>query len=238
MQCIPTSHSSQASVVSSAVLETELTVSVSQKSTDTQSASTKITSRNTSATEISCESTPQNSQHSTYSLADSLVRLFQSLGNGKGLPTPEDLSFLRSSASSGIRDLTYCYLRTSRGFSVTTEGLHFPPSSSRLMNWGMTSSGRCLTARISACPRNVGGSLLSDILEECHDRKYFLSPEKLRYYLKTNFGAALYTVVKDCGVCGAILANGEPPSVAIRSDTLPQLNANDCRASRTDGPKE
>ena len=44
-----------------------------------------------------------------------------------------------------------------------------------LQNWGMTSNGKCLTARITESPRTGKGSSLSEILEEHPDQKYFLS---------------------------------------------------------------
>ena len=51
----------------------------------------------------------------------------------------------------------------------------FSRYSTRFGNWGMTSSGRCLTARISESRRIGSGCSLSDILEELPDPKYFLS---------------------------------------------------------------
>jgi hypothetical protein len=43
------------------------------------------------------------------------------------------------------------------------------------MNWGMTSNGSVLTARISESHRIGNEYLLSEILEESPDQKYFLS---------------------------------------------------------------
>src|SRR3990167_2877084 len=50
-----------------------------------------------------------------------------------------------------------------------------PQSSPRLMSWGMTSNGKCLTARISESPRIGKECSLLEILEERPDQKYFLS---------------------------------------------------------------
>lgn len=48
--------------------------------------------------------------------------------------------------------------------------------SKRLMSWGMTANGKCLTAKITESPRIESECSLSDILEEHPDQKYFLSP--------------------------------------------------------------
>lgn len=47
------------------------------------------------------------------------------------------------------------------------------------MNWGMTSSGRYSTARITASPSTENACTLSEILEEHPDPKYFLPPDRV-----------------------------------------------------------
>jgi hypothetical protein len=51
------------------------------------------------------------------------------------------------------------------------------------MNWGMTCNGSVLTARISESHRIGSESLLSEILEDTPDRKYFLSDSALQKML-------------------------------------------------------
>jgi hypothetical protein len=48
------------------------------------------------------------------------------------------------------------------------------------MNWGMTSNGNVLTARISESHRIGSESLLSEILEDTPDQKYFLSEDVMQ----------------------------------------------------------
>jgi hypothetical protein len=66
-------------------------------------------------------------------------------------------------------------LENVKGLLSHDNGRTFKPSSPRLLNWGMVSNGKCLTARISASPRTGNGCSLSDILEESVEEKYFLS---------------------------------------------------------------
>jgi hypothetical protein len=57
------------------------------------------------------------------------------------------------------------------------------------MNWGMTCNGSVLTARISESHRIGSESLLSEILEDTPDPKYFLSEEvmqKIAYNTEVN----------------------------------------------------
>src|SRR6266566_929813 len=110
--------------------------------------------------------TPPHFQTSTYSAEDFRARASQLLESGEDLPTREELCFLRSLVSPQIKDLDFYCLRTSKDFSPTILASLLRPSSKRLMNWGMTSNGRCLTARISASPRIGKECSLSDILEE------------------------------------------------------------------------
>jgi hypothetical protein len=69
------------------------------------------------------------------------------------------------------------------------------------MSWGMTSNGKCLTARITESPRTGKECSLSDILEEHVDQKYFLSEKAVAGILNhkeknkakgNGFGATLH----------------------------------------------
>jgi hypothetical protein len=130
------------------------------------------------------KSTPQHSPTSTFSAADFRARASQLLENEEDLPTREELSSLRSRVLPQIKDLDFYCLKTSKGFSRTILASLLRPSSKRLMNWGMTSNGKCLTASISESPRIGKECSLSEILEEHIDPKYFLSTDATRYIFK------------------------------------------------------
>jgi site-specific DNA-cytosine methylase len=66
-------------------------------------------------------------------------------------------------------------LENVKGLLSHDKGKRSLPSSPRLMNWGMTVNGKCLTAKISESHRTGKECSLSDILEEQVDQKYFLS---------------------------------------------------------------
>jgi hypothetical protein len=67
-----------------------------------------------------------------------------------------------------------------RDSSTTTEEEPLELSSQVWMNWGMTSNGNVLTARISESHRIGSESLLSEILEDTPDQKYFLSEDVMQ----------------------------------------------------------
>jgi hypothetical protein len=67
-----------------------------------------------------------------------------------------------------------------RDSSTMTEDEPLELSSQVWMNWGMTSNGSVLTARISESHRIGNESLLSEILEDTPDPKYFLSEDVMQ----------------------------------------------------------
>ncbi len=67
-------------------------------------------------------------------------------------------------------------LRTSKAYSITTEGTHLEQSSPRLMNWGMMQNGKYLTAKITESHKTERGCSLSDILEDEGGREVFPIP--------------------------------------------------------------
>jgi hypothetical protein len=121
------------------------------------------------------KSTPQLFPTSTVSFEDSLVRLLASLEKGEVLKIPEERSSLNLREYCEQNSLDYSSLRMLRDCSVTTTERLSAPSLPRLMSWGMTVNGKCLTAKITECHRTGSESSLSDILEEHPDPKYFLS---------------------------------------------------------------
>jgi hypothetical protein len=95
--------------------------------------------------------------------------------NEVDLMTREVRSSLKSLGLLNKNSHAFYCLRTSKGFYLTTKELRSTQSSPRLMSWGMTVNGKCLTARISESHKTGKECSLSDILEEQVDQKYFLS---------------------------------------------------------------
>jgi len=139
-----------------------------------------------SSKETSEQLTLMEYQNTTSSVRDFLANLSVLLGSGEDLKILEAHSSLRYAESYGLKDLAIYGLRTSGGFSPTMTVLPSKPLSERWMNWGMTVSGRCLTARISASPRTGRGCSLSDILEESPDQKYFLSEKAVKFIMEVS----------------------------------------------------
>jgi hypothetical protein len=112
-----------------------------------------------------------------YSLEDFHAQLFQLRESEQDSPQliHEVLSFLKSAESLAVKESHMYSLKMLRDSSTTTEGEPLQLSSQVWMNWGMTSNGNVLTARISESHRTEKGCSLSEILEENPDPKYFLS---------------------------------------------------------------
>lgn len=123
------------------------------------------------------KSTQKNYPTLTASSVASLVKHLVSQENDGASRIPEVRSFLTSHGFLGKNNHAILSLRTSKGFYLTTKETHSAPSLPRLMNWGTTVNGKCLTAKTSAYHKTEKGSTLSDILEEHPDPKYFLSQE-------------------------------------------------------------
>lgn len=114
------------------------------------------------------------------SVEDFRARLSALLESEQDLKILEGLCSLRLLGSHLFSDLNIYSLKTSQDSSTMTTEIHSRPSSERWMNWGMMRNGKCSTARILASPRTESGCLLSDILEEQVDERYFLSEEIAR----------------------------------------------------------
>jgi hypothetical protein len=87
----------------------------------------------------------------------------------------EVASFLKFAESCGVSISHTFFLRTSKDFSTMTQEELSQSFSPAWMNWGMTHNGNVLTARILESRSTEKESLLSEILEENPDQKYFLS---------------------------------------------------------------
>jgi hypothetical protein len=74
-------------------------------------------------------------------------------------------------------------LKMLRDSSTTTEDEPLESSSLVWMNWGTTSNGSVLTAKISESRKIGNGYSLSEILEDTPDQKYFLSDSALQKML-------------------------------------------------------
>ena len=153
------------------------------KSTNTQSKYMKGTSMTHPTSETSQKSTQTNYQTSTASWAASHAKHFLSQGSEKDLKTREGHSSSTLREYCEQNNLDYSSLKTLKDFSVTTVDELSKPSSKRLMNWGTTANGKCLTLRTSESHKTGKGSTLSDILEEHPDPKYFLSQEQTKKIL-------------------------------------------------------
>ena len=140
------------------------------------------------------EFTLMKSPIATYSLEDFRVQLFRLLDEEQD--SAQKIhgvhSFLKSAESSVVKESHMYSLKMLRGFSTTTEEEPLESSSLVWMNWGMTSNGSVLTARISESHRTESGYSLSEILEENPDQKYFLSEDAMqRMVYKTEKNKAL-----------------------------------------------
>ena len=153
------------------------TTTTSTQFRPTTQDSTKKTSRQTSLS-----LNPKTFQTTTFSVRDSLARVFQSLERGVGSRTPEGLFSLKSPEFSEIKNLKWFYWKTSRDSFLTTLTRHSESSSTPFGNWGMWDITKCLTARISES-RRTGSVSLSSVLEENVPQKYFLSDKSVKRLL-------------------------------------------------------
>ncbi|KKL93363.1 hypothetical protein LCGC14_1875490, partial [marine sediment metagenome] len=149
-------------------------INVEKSKHNTQSKSMKNIST-TKTSETSRKLTKENYPILTLFVGDSPASLFPSLESAEDSKIREELFSSILPELSKLNDLALYSLRTLKDSSPTTKEELLTPSSSRLMNWGMTYNGKCLTARISVSPRIGKECSLSDILEEHVDPKYFLS---------------------------------------------------------------
>ena len=120
---------------------------------------------------------------------DFLARLSQLLEKEPGSQTREELSSLRSPEWLEKSDLKIFYLKMYPDCFRITKARRSIPSSVRYQTWGITWSGRCLTARISESPSPENACILSDILMKDVPEKYYLSREQTERLLYKSFRA-------------------------------------------------
>lgn len=89
------------------------------------------------------------------------------------------------------------------------------------------SNGRYLTAKISACRNTENACILSDILEEKVDEKYFLSKERCEKFIWKNerIGVLPYKTGKLPQRCKVVRENGLSPTLLASNAYEPQMVA-------------
>ena len=119
----------------------------------------------------------------------------------------------------------FCCLKTSKGFYLRGGGRLLELSSPPL--WGTMSNGRYLTAKISACRNTENACILSDILEEKVDEKYFLSKERCEKFIWKNerIGVLPYKTGKLPQRCKVVRENGLSPTLLASNAYEPQMVA-------------
>lgn len=83
----------------------------------------------------------------------------------------------------------YLFLENVLGLLNHNHGRTFKKSSLHWMNWGMMSSGRCVTAKISEFPSQEKECILSDIIERNIEEKYYLSLKQMQKLLYKGYQA-------------------------------------------------
>ncbi len=136
------------------------------------------------------ELTPMNYPTLISFAQDFLVSLSQSADGDLALPTPEELSFMKSQGWLKPNGLSIFSLKTCRGFSITPTGKLGELSSMRFQNSGIVFNMVCLTQRISESHSNESACTLSDILIQDCPEKYFLSEKAVRKLLNNSSQAA------------------------------------------------
>src|SRR3990167_3060427 len=171
-----------------------LLVLVTKRLINMPSKSMNDTSLNIKTMETSQKWTLPHSQSLTWLWEDFLASHSPSPVNVVGSVIRAVHSSLRSHGLLKPNSHAFYCLRTSKGYYLTTKELRPTQSSPRLMSWGTTSNGKCLTARITESPRTGSVCSLSDILEEHPDPKYFLSQAVTQSILsRMHKGTTLHT---------------------------------------------
>ncbi len=110
---------------------------------------------------------------------------FSIAGHRKGFDDTRGTLFFEIARILEAKRPRHFILENVKGLLSHDGGQHSKPSSARLMSWGMMSSGKCLTAKISACHKTESGCSLLDILEPASSvpDKYFLSDKATKRLL-------------------------------------------------------
>lgn len=159
-------------------------LSVTPKSTNTRSVSTKGISNKPKISVISKESQPELFQTSTYSLSDGLAKTIRLLEHAKDKNEVHEAVYsLKRLESFGLKSPSILSLKMSQDYSqsiavaTSTTQLDCSPT------LGMTVNGKFLILG-GFCPKIESGFTLSDILEDKVDRKYFLSKTAIKRLMR------------------------------------------------------
>ena len=122
-----------------------------------------------------------NYQTLTSSLEDFLVNLFQLQDQKKDLTTQEVHCFLKSQGFLKTKNQDILYSKMLKAYFLMTKDvlsrlyLKFSPT------WGISLNGKYSIVKISESHRIGKECILSDILEEKVNQKYFLSQKAVEY---------------------------------------------------------
>lgn len=150
-------------------------VLVSPKLTNMPFKSTKNISPTIRSTAMLQISNGQMSQILNFFAEDSPANLSQSQANEEVSWIREVHSFLKLLGLHRKNNHAFYFLKTLKGFYLTTKAKLSELSSIRWMNLGITSNGKCLTVKTLASPKTESECSLLDILEPHPNPKYFLS---------------------------------------------------------------
>lgn len=157
---------------------------------------------------------PEICQTQTATAEDFLARVSALLESGGGSRIHEELFSLKSCGWRQYKNLNIFSWKTSPDCFPTMEVKLLELSSQLWGNWGIGTSTRCLTAKITESHKTGKGCSLSDIMEDSVDEKYFLSDkatkvllEKLMDLSATNYKSAHNCVRKVKQVIGGRQGN-------------------------------
>jgi len=160
-------------------VQSDSLVLVTPKLINTQSKSTKNTSRSIKTMETVQKLNGKMCQILKCWSEGSLAKRSLLQENEVDLRTPEVLSFLKSQDALKKNSHAFVCLKTSKACYHTTKEQHSYESLPRWMNLGMTANGKCLTLKTSVSHKTENECSLSDILGNSVDQKYFLSEHQV-----------------------------------------------------------
>ena len=134
--------------------------------------------------EMQQQSMKLNYQTSTYSLEDFLVKLSAWQEKEKDSTTQEVRSFLISQGFSPRKNPNILYSKMLKVYFLMTREELYRQSLGFSPTWGMSINGKYLIVRTSESHRIGNECILSDILEEQVDPKYFLSEKAKKYLIR------------------------------------------------------
>ena len=144
---------------------------------------TKDTSQKPNQLEMFASSQEKASQQ-TSSLSDSLAKIYQLLENGKGWQVEEAVCSMKRHGLFANCDHALLSLKTSKGYFQATEERTLSMFCEKLPTLGFMTANGNLLIQDGFCPKIENGYILSDILEEEVNQKYFLSEKTFLQIVK------------------------------------------------------